>query len=111
MIRLEIFDGTKTYMFPNGAIAKPDDIRREVAAVDVFPHVLFINGNVCESIQELQAMRGRYEIDPELSDNEAVALMQEIVNMPPPEPKPVPEERIAAALEFQNILMLPNEEV
>ena len=34
MIRLELFDGTKTYMFPNGDIATPEKIRQQFPAVD-----------------------------------------------------------------------------
>ena len=36
--------------------------------------------------------------------NEAIAKIEELRNTPQPEPEPTAQERIAAALEFQNIL-------
>ena len=45
-----------------------------------------------------------------LSEEEAIAALEVIVNTPPPEPEPTADERIAAALEFQNILGLDNVE-
>ena len=38
MIKLVLFDGSTTYMFPNGEIATPAKIRAQFPAVDVFPH-------------------------------------------------------------------------
>lgn len=110
MLRLEKFDGTKTYMFPNGDIATPEAIRSQFPAVDTFTHVLEINGDVCQAVMSLSALRSLHNIDESLSDDEAITVLEEIINYVP-EYTPLPEERIAAALEFQNILMLPDEEV
>lgn len=110
MLRLEKFDGTKTYMFPNGAVATPDAIRSQFPAVDAFTHVLEINGNVCQAVMELQALRSLHNVDESLTEEEAIQVLEQIINTPP-EQIPSPEERIASALEFQNILMLPDEGV
>lgn len=107
MLKLEKFDGKKTYMFPNGDIATPQKIREQFPAVDYFPHVLEINGNVCQAVMELQALRSIYNIDPNISDDEAIDAIEQIINTPP-QVSPSAEERIAAALEYQNLLTLPN---
>ena len=110
MLRLEKFDGSKTYMFPNGDIATPEKIRQNFPAVDHFPHVVEVNGDVCQAVMNLSALRQIHDIDESLTEEEAIAAIEEIVNTPPPEPEPIAEERIAAALEFQNIMMLPDVE-
>lgn len=106
MIKLEVFDGTKTYMYPNGAVATPERMRMDFPALDVFTHIIQVNGNVCQAVQELGAMRNIYNIDPVLTDNEAILAIETIINTPPPEPEPTAEERIAAALEYQNLLSM-----
>lgn len=103
MLKMEKFDGTKTYMFPNGEVATPEKIRAQFPAVDVFTHVLEINGNVCQAVMELGALRGIHSIDESLTEDEAIAAIEEIVNTPAPEPAPSAEERIAAAMEYQNL--------
>lgn len=60
------------------------------------------------ALQNLSAMRTLYNIDKSLSEDEAIAKIQEIVNTPPPEPEPSAEERMAAAMEFQNMMTLPD---
>lgn len=60
------------------------------------------------ALQNLSAMRTFYNIDKSLSEDEAIAKIQEIVNTPPPEPEPSAEERMAAAMEFQNMMTLPD---
>lgn len=107
MIRLVIYDGTETYMYPNGALATPEVVKRDYPAVDVFPHVIEVNGNVLQAIQELNAMRNIHGIDESLSNEEAVLAMQTIVNTPREVVEELtPEERIASAMEFQNLLAL-----
>ena len=106
MLRMVKFDGETTYMFPNGEVATPDRIRAQFPAVDTFTHVLEINGNVCQAVMELGALRGIHNIDESLTEDEAIAKIEEIVNTPAPEPAPSAEERIAASLEFQNLVSL-----
>ena len=45
-------------------------------------------------------------VDSSLSEDEAIAKIEEIRNTPPAEPDPSAEERIAAALEYQNLANL-----
>lgn len=106
MLKLEKFDGTKTYMFPNGDLATPEKIREQFPAVDHFPHVIEANGDVCQAIMSLSALRQIYQIDNILPESEAISALETIINTPPQEPEPSPEERMAAAMEFQNLMSL-----
>lgn len=58
------------------------------------------------ALQNLSAMRTMYKIDKSLSEDEALRKIEEIINTPAPEPEPSAEERMAAAMEFQNMMML-----
>jgi hypothetical protein len=106
MIKLEKFTGNKTYMYPNGTIAQPERIKRDFPAVEHFTHVIEVNGNVCQAVMELAALRQMHNIDDSLTEEEAIQAIQDILNAPEPEAEPTPEERIAAAMEFQNMMLL-----
>ena len=103
---IEKYTGTKTYMFPNGEIATPKIIEQNYPAITTFTHIIETDemGEVCFAVQNLSAMRGFYGIDSSLTEEEAIAAIQEIVNAPQPQPEPSAEERIAAALEYQNLV-------
>ena len=60
------------------------------------------------AFENLSALRGIYNIDAALSETEAIAAIQEIINTPPAEPEPSAEERVAAALEYQTLNSLPD---
>lgn len=106
MLKLEKFDGTKTYMFPNGDLATPEKIREQFPAVNTFPHIIEVNGDVCQAVMSLSALKQIHQIDEVLTESEAISALEVILNTPPPEPEPTPEERMAAAMEFQNLLAL-----
>lgn len=92
-------------MFPTGRIATPEIISSEYSAVNTFTHIIETDesGEVMFAINNLSAMRTMYEIDKTLTEDEAIIALQEILNTPPPEPEASAEERIAAALEYQNL--------
>ncbi len=104
MVKLEKFDGTKTYQFPSGKIATPEVIYAEYPGTRHFTHVLQVSGEVCQAIMNLSAMRAMYNIDESLNEAEAIAAIEAIMNEPQPEPEPTAEERIAAAMEYQNMM-------
>ena len=108
MKKLEKYTGTKTYMFPNGALATPQVMLAQFPAVAHFAHIIETDegGEVCFAVQNLSAMRGIYGIDPALTEAEAIAAIETILNTPTPEPEPDASERIAAALEYQNLLSM-----
>lgn len=105
---LELYTGTKTYMFPNGAIATPEVILNQFPAILAFKHVIETDGSgeVCFAVQNLSAMRDVYNIDKSLNAKDAIVTLQVAINTPTPEPEPTAEERIAAAMEYQNLLTL-----
>lgn len=106
MIKIEKYNGAKTYMFPNGDIATPDKVKEKFPACLTFPHIVETDeaGQVMFALQNLAAVKSQMGIDASLSENESVAKIEEIRNAPPPEPEVSPEERIASALEFNNLL-------
>lgn len=106
MIKIEKYDGSKTYMFPNGELATPERVKKDYPAVEAFAHIVETDeaGQVMFAIQNLAAIKSQMGIDMSINDDEAISQIEEIRNTPPPEPEPTPEERVAAALEFQNVL-------
>ena len=106
--KIEKYTGDKTYMFPNGAIATKEAVLKQFPAALSFVHFVETdeNGEIMWAFQNLSAMRTMYEIDSSLSEEEALAKIEEIINTPPAEPEPSAEERMAAAMEFQNLMSL-----
>ena len=106
------YTGDKTFMFPNGGLATPEVVSEQYPAVTAFTHIVETDDN-CEvlfAIQNLSAMRNIYNIDTSLTEDEAIAKIEEIVNTPEPEStEATAEERIAAALEYQVMASLPDE--
>lgn len=109
---IEKYTGEKIYMFPNGAIATKEAVLEQFPAALAFAHIVETDeaGEVMFALQNLSAMRSMYEIDKSLSEDEAIAAIQEKVNAPHEEPAPSAEERIASALEYQVMASLPDEE-
>ncbi|CDB23832.1 rNA binding protein Jsn1 putative [Clostridium sp. CAG:557] len=105
MVKIEKYTGNKTYMYPNGALATPDTIKNDFPAVEAFVHIIETDeaGQVCFAVQNLAAVRSQMAIDSSLSEDEAIAKIEELRNAPIPEPDPTAEERIEAALEYQNL--------
>lgn len=104
--KIEKYDGTKVYMHPNGELATPEKIKQRFPAAEVFTHIVETDeqGQVMIAFQNLAAVRTQMEIDPSLSEEEAMAKIEELRNTPQPEPEPTELERLAAAIEFQNVL-------
>lgn len=106
---VEKYTGEKTYMFPNGALATKEAVLKQFPAALDFVHYVETdeNGEVMWAFQNLSAMRTLYKIDAALSEAQALAKIQEIINTEPEvDTTPSPEERIASALEFQNVLAM-----
>ena len=106
MIKIEKFTGDKTYMYPNGAIATAETIKKDFPAVEAFVHIIETDeaGQGCFAVQNLAAVRSQMGIDSALSEDEAILKIEELRNAPSPESEASAEERIAAALEYQNLV-------
>ena len=106
MVKLVKYDPAKTYMYPNGGIATPVSIQKKFPAITMFTHVIEtdLSEEILFSVENLSALRSLHEIDSKLSETAAIKAIEAIRNAPPPEPEVTPEERIAAALEFSNLL-------
>ena len=102
MLKIEKFTGKKTYMYPNGALATPEVIKKDFPAVEVFTHIIETDeaGQVCFAVQNLAAVRSQVGIDSSLTEDEAIVKIEELRNAPTPEPRISAEERSAAALEY-----------
>lgn len=112
MKKLEIYNGKKTYMYPTGKLADVNIMLEKCPAILTFKHVIETDeaGEVCFAIENLSAIRSRYNIDSALNDEEAVQAIQDILNAPAQEGEPTAEERIASALEYQNLLSMEDTE-
>lgn len=111
---IEKYTGEKVYMFPNGAIGDKEAVLKNTPAALLFTHIVETdeNGEVMWALQNLSAVRSMYNIDKSLTEDEAIAAIQELVNTAAePDTSPTAEERIAAALEYQVMDSLPDEEV
>ena len=105
------YDGTKTFMYPNGAIATPEKILADFPAALTFTHIIETDEHeeVCFAVQNLSAMRGVYKIDTSLNEDEAILAIQDVINAEPEEVISA-EERIASALEYQNLMSMEDVE-
>ena len=113
MYIVEKYTGEKIYMAPNGAIYDKATVLRDFPAALTFAHIVTTDeaGEVMFAMQNLSAMRTQYRIDSSLSEAEAITAIQDILNTPAKEnTDPTAEERIAAALEYQVMASLPDEE-
>lgn len=105
---IEKYTGEKTYMFPNGAIATKEAVLSQFPAALTFVHIVETDeaGEVMFALQNLAAMRSLYEIDKALSEEEAIAAIQTAINNVSVNDEATAEERIAAALEYQNLMAM-----
>lgn len=110
---LELYDNTKTYMYPSGRLATPAAVAEKYPAVAVFAHVVGTDeaGQVMFSLENLSAMRTRYGISRDLTVPQAIAALQQKLDQEaaPRTDAVTAEERIAAALEAQVLLTMPEE--
>ena len=112
MKKIELYTGDKIYMFPNGDIATKERMLQQFPAVLTFDHIIETDeaGEVAFAVQNLSAMCSLYQIDTSLPVEEKIAKIEEIVNTEPEEDTSASaEERIAAALEAQVMMSLPDD--
>lgn len=107
MYKLELYKGDKTYMAPAGTIYTPERIEQDFPAITLFPHLIQTDsaGQTCFAVLNFAATKDQYGISQGTSDKAAITAIEKAMNEVPVE-EPSAEERIAAALEFQNVMSL-----
>ncbi len=110
---LEIYDKTKTYLYPNMTLATPENVATTYSVVNIPNLECIIETDESRIMfytapEPISVFKGRYNIDSSVSTKDAIVAIEEILNAPQPEAKlaPTAEERIAAALEYQNLLSI-----
>ena len=100
---VEKYNPERTYMYPNGEIATPERVKADYPAVELFTHVITTDEShqIIWSMQNLASMASLKNLSG--TEDELILALQEDINAPQPEPEPSANERIAAALEFQNL--------
>ena len=113
MKKLERYNGDKVYMFPNGSLGTREAVLQQFPAAESFTFVVTTDssGEVMLGMDNLSLLRDVYNIAPELTEDEAIAAIEVIINTQPEvSTEATAEERIAAALEYQVMASLPDEE-
>lgn len=110
MFIVEKYTGEKVYMAPSGTLYTKEKVLKDFPAALTFVHIVTTDesGEVMFAIQNLSAMRSQYGVDKTLTEDEAITVIQDILNTPV-ETTPSTDERIAAALEYQVMASLPDE--
>lgn len=110
---LEIYDNTKTYLYPNMNLATPESVAATYTAVNIPNLECVIETDESRMMfytapEPITILRSRYNINSSVSTKDAIVAIEEILNAPQPEAElaPTAEERIAAALEYQNLLSI-----
>lgn len=110
---ITIYENTKTYLYPNMKTATPEEVGMEYSAVNIEGIKCVIetdeSGIMFYTAPEpIQVMAGRIGADISgcVTDEERLQIISDILNAPAPESEPSAEERIAAALEYQNLLSM-----
>lgn len=110
-VYFEIYNPEKTYLSYADEAFTPEHVQTHYATVNFGTCIVQTDKSHVRFgyINLLSDERDRWDIDDSLTDEEAVAEIERLANLPAPEPEPTAEERMAAALEFQNILAMPLE--
>lgn len=120
-IYLKLYNPNDTYMSPASVIMDAAGVLRDFPAAQLFPHIVHTDegGEMLYGFYSLSAMKSKYGIDKNLVGAEAVQAVEDAMNKEQRIQEEealaraemvTPEERIAAALEFQALANLPDVE-
>ena len=102
MKKIIVYDKKTTYMYPNGKVATPEKVLSDYPACEYFTHVIETNESkeVIYGFYSLSGLRSHHGIDKNLSEEEAIEKIEEIINTPKEvSTELTTEERTAQALE------------
>lgn len=116
-MKYKIWDRQETLITPIGEVLTPEEVFERFPASRL-EHMKYI---ICDApvnmavFMEFEATKEQYKrmganITDDMTDQEVLDVIAEFEETPPPDPGPTAEERIAAMLEFQAMMMLPPEE-
>lgn len=105
---LKIWNKTETIYLADGTPCTPEDVMTKWPFSRHFDTLLEMNGPLVVGIDCLPMIADMCGVDAELPAEEQLAAIQAIMEAQrqPAESVPSPEERMAAALEFQNMVAL-----
>ena len=117
-VYLRLYDPSDTYMSPASVLMDAAGVLKDFPAAQRFPHIVHTDagGEMMYGLYSLSAMKSQYNIDPSLTGAEAVQAVEDAMNAEKEQQAAdaqayvAPEERIAAALEFQTLTSLPDAE-
>lgn len=120
-IYLKLYQPSDTYMSPAGTLMDEAAVREQFPAAQTFLHIVQTDegGEMMYGFYSLSAMRSKYSISKSLNDAQACQAVEDAMNAEREEQEAeaqalaeaiTPEERIAAALEFQALASLPDVE-
>ena len=117
-IYLRLYDPTNTYMSPAGTIMDAAAVAEQFPASQSFAYIVQVDEGeeVMYGFYSLSAMKSKYGINKSLTGAEAVQAVEDAMNAAQEAEAEAmandisPEERIAAALEFQVLSSLPDAE-
>lgn len=118
-IYLELYDNYKIYVSPSGDIMNAEKIYANFPAAQQFTYIVHTDegSEMMYGFYMLSAMKSKYHIDSSLNDEEACQAIEDAMNAEREAQEEearaaseiiTPEERIAAALEFQTLNSLPD---
>lgn len=105
MVKYEFYDHKRNLTLPNGKQLTPEEAGVQYPLTLRTDCVIDVSMGLDGGIYILPQLRAMYEIDPNLDDATALAAVNTAVNTVK-ETEPTAEERIAAALEFQNLMSM-----
>lgn len=109
---IEKYDKEKIYVFQSGEIANYERIKNIFPGIDNMTYIVFTDytKNIIISIEPLNLKRTELNIDPKLSENDAISRISDILTQ---QDRILVEDttRIADALEDLVVLNMPDEEV
>lgn len=117
-IYLKLYNPNDTYMSPASTLMDAAGVLNDFPAAQSFPHIVQTDasGEMMYGFYSLSAMKSKYNIDQSLTGAEAVQAVEDAMNAEQEQQEAeaqayvAPEERIAAALEFQTLTSLPDAE-
>lgn len=113
MRRLVKYEG-QTFMYPNGEVADAERVYSDYPAAKVFTFVVETDqkSQVMMGMNNLSVMMGVYGISDDVTEDEAVSAIEAIMNTPQEVEEVItPEERIAAAMEYQMLISMTDEPI